>query len=312
MSDQPYLLRLTATLGESARHLPADFCRRQAEYFRRCQNEDGGFAGRDGLSDLYYTAFALRGLAILGELDRETALRATAYLGIRRTGTAQVVDFFSFLYAAVLVQSACSVDLLADAPTDWPRRVADVLESFRAPDGGYAKTPGGALGSTYQTFLVALCYEMLGQELPRAEEVVRFVRSRMRSDGGFVDIAPMSRSGTNPTAAGIALLQMMDALDGATKEAAAKMLLARQANEGGLTANGRIPMADLLSTFTGAWTLYTCGALRRLDVPAARRYVESLSDAKGGFRGGHWDLGVDVEYTFYGIGALALFSWAES
>jgi hypothetical protein len=30
--------------------------------------------------------------------------------------------------------------------------------------------------------------------------------------------------------------------------------------------------------------------------------------AGGGFRGGLWDEGVDVEYTFYGLGVLGLFA----
>jgi hypothetical protein len=37
-------------------------------------------------------------------------------------------------------------------------------------------------------------------------------------------------------------------------------------------------------------------------------YVRSLEKAGGGFRGGLWDEGDDVEYTFYGLGALALLS----
>ena len=37
-----------------------------------------------------------------------------------------------------------------------------------------------------------------------------------------------------------------------------------RSEEGGLRANGRIPIADLLSTFTGGWTLYQLGALDRL------------------------------------------------
>ena len=44
------------------------------------QRADGGFAGRQGLSDLYYTSFALRTLAILGELHGSVAERAAGFL----------------------------------------------------------------------------------------------------------------------------------------------------------------------------------------------------------------------------------------
>jgi geranylgeranyl transferase type-2 subunit beta len=76
--------------------------------------------------------------------------------------------------------------------------------------------------------------------------------------------------------------------------------------EGGLRANGRAPLADLLSTFTGAWTLEQLGALARIDTSAARRYAQALESSSGGFRGGLWDERSDVEYTFYGLGVLAL------
>ena len=66
--------------------------------------------------------------------------------------------------------------------------------------------------------------------------------------------------------------------------------------------------ADLLSTFTGCWTLADLGALDRADRPRVREYVLALQGPQGGFRGGTWDAGLDVEYTFYGIGALALFA----
>jgi geranylgeranyl transferase type-2 subunit beta len=78
--------------------------------------------------------------------------------------------------------------------------------------------------------------------------------------------------------------------------------------EGGLRANARAPLADLLSTFTAAWTLAQLGELGRLDTAELRRYAQSLELPGGGFRGGLWDDGCDVEYTFYGLGVLALLS----
>ena len=76
--------------------------------------------------------------------------------------------------------------------------------------------------------------------------------------------------------------------------------------EGGLRANDRIPLADLLSTFTGCWTLHQLGALDRINTHQAYHYVQSLELKTGGFLGGVWDEATDVEYTFYGLGSLAL------
>ena len=41
---------------------------------------DGGFAGREPGSDLYYTGFAVRGLAVLGGMDLPIAARVAGYL----------------------------------------------------------------------------------------------------------------------------------------------------------------------------------------------------------------------------------------
>src|SRR5262249_32053369 len=161
----------------------------------------------------------------------------------------------------------------------------------RTPDGGYAKSAGGAAGSTYHTFLVGLTYQLLGRPFPQPEAVLRFAQSRRREDGGYVEIAPMRRSGTNPTAAAFGVLQMLDeaevdhpGLTQETKENVLEFLGTMSSAEGGLRANGRAPLSDLLSTFTGAWTLHQLGALDRLDQTAALRYVQTLALATGGFR----------------------------
>src|SRR5206468_10838790 len=80
---------------------------------------------------------------------------------------------------------------------------------FRTSDKGYNKSPGATSGSTYHTFLVGLCFELLGRSLPNPDDVLRFVESRRREDGGYVEVAAMRRSGTNPTAAAIGLLHLL-------------------------------------------------------------------------------------------------------
>jgi geranylgeranyl transferase type-2 subunit beta len=306
MSSEPYLIRLTARLAEGIARQPDAFRERHANYLRACQNDDGGFAGRDPASDLYYTGFGLRGLMLLGALTPDIADRAATYLRTRLGGDATVVDFHSLLYSAGIIQAASGADVLAEAPPDWPERVANLLASFRSADGGFGKTPEAKAGSTYHTFLTALCYEMLGRELPDVETLVRFVRTRQRDDGGFVEVAPMRRSGSNPTAAAVGVLKMNDALDEVTRRRVVEFLVGTQSSEGGIQANVVAPLADLLSTFTGCWTLAECDALNQLDLDAARQYVRSLERPEGGFHGGVWDGGFDVEYTFYGLGAIAL------
>jgi len=306
MASGAYLQELNRRLSDGLRRLPEEFRACHVSYLRARQNPDGGFSGREGGSDLYYTGFALRSLAALDALPPEAADHAAAFLGQSLTQQTSVVDFFSLLYACLLVQANGGRDVLASSPQDWPERVAGTLETFRTADGGYAKSPGSNSGSTYHTFLVALTYQLLGKTVPLAEKVIGFVQSRRREDGGYVEIGPMRRSGTNPTAAAIGILQMLDALD--STEGTVHFLTEMLSPEGGFRANARAPLADLLSTFTSLWTLHQLGGLGRVDVNAPRHYAQSLAVAEGGFRGGLWDDSTDVEYTFYGLGVLALLS----
>jgi geranylgeranyl transferase type-2 subunit beta len=306
MTD-PYLARLTADLVEGLDKLPEGFRRRHATWLRANQNPDGCFSGREGGSDLYYTGFALRGLAVLQALTPELCEKASKFLRQKMQDSASVIDFFSFLVSAFLVQLGGGPDVLAEAPRDWPDRVGETFETFRTPDGGYAKSEGASAGSTYHSFLVMLALQLLDRGVPRAEELVAFVRARRREDGGYVEVPQMKRSGTNPTAAGVGVLQIADALDDDARRAAVAFLAKLPSElEGGFRANDRIPSADLLSTFTGSWTLYQLGASDRLDYHAIGSYVQALDQSSGGFRGGLWDAQVDVEYTFYGLGVLGL------
>ena len=66
------------------------------------------------------------------------------------------------------------------------------------------------------------------------------------------------------------------------------------------------PCGNLLSTFAGLTAMADLKYLATIDAAAARRYVESLQLPKGGFRGAAWDDRADLEYTFYGLGTLAL------
>lgn len=310
MPHDSYLHRLTRKLTDGLASLPAEARERHVAYLRAAQRPDGGWAGREGESDLYYTAFALRGLAVLDALDGDPADRASEYLRGSLGQHASVVDFFSLLYACVLLQVAGAADPLADAPANWPERVAATLESLATPDGGYQKMPGGATASTYHTFLVALCYEVLGRSLPRPGPVRDLVLSRRRDDGGFVEVTAMRRSGTNPTAAAIGLLELVApetlAPEAELHKTVTAFLLESVGEDGGLRANSRVPLSDLLSTFTGAWTLHQLGCFDRLPLGPLRRFLKETERAEGGYTAGFWDAGHDVEYTFYGLGTRAL------
>ena len=302
----PYLEQLTVRLAAGAMRLPEETRRRHAAMLADAQNEDGGFAGRRGPSDLYYTGFGLRGLALVGGLSEGVAAGAGRFLAERVARETSSIDFVSLVFSAVLLETLSGIDVFADAGRDPGQTVAATLDRFRRSDGGYAKNDRSPHGSTYHTFLAAACKQLVGLPLDDAPQMVGLVRSRRRDDGGFVELAPLNESGTNPTAAAIGFLRLADSLDEPTRERAAAFLAGMQSVEGGFRANRRIPVADLLSTFTALVSLADLDALAVVDVARARQYAESLGQPEGGFRGGVWDDTADVEYTFYGLGTLAL------
>jgi geranylgeranyl transferase type-2 subunit beta len=299
----PYLVRLADRLSRGLRGLEPERIARHRAFVRSRQQPDGGFAGREGDSDLYYTSFAVRSLAISGGLEPDEARRIGAYLASHSPETLSIVDLLSWLSAVAIVSASgggLSIQIDAD-------RIAERLESVRTRDGGYARTTAGAAGSTYQSFLVALAYELIGRPLPSRDALVEFVHNRQRDDGGFVEIAPMKRSGTNPTAAAVALLGMFAAIDDDLRDDVRGFLGDVKSDEGGFQANTRIPFADGLSTFTGLLSVQDLGLDDVIDSAAVRAFIAGqLEFPTGGFRGAAWDEQADVEYTFYGLGTLGL------
>lgn len=301
-----YLQQLTIRLAGGIGLLPEAVRQRHTSYFLAAQQDDGGFRGRDGESDLYYTSFALRGLSILGELHGEPAARAGDFLTQQMKQHQSIVDFFSLFYGANLVQAAAGIDLFKDSAPDWRDRTATFLNSLRREDGGFAKAAEGRQSSTYHTFLIILVMQLLERPVEEPERIISFLKHQEAEDGGWHEIKASKRAGTNPSAAAAASLRILESLEDEQKELTIDFLLDMQTDEGGLRANTRIPIADLLSSFTGALTLQDFEAFHELDVDAYQRFVNSLQLDSGGFMAAVWDESHDVEYTFYGLGCLAL------
>lgn len=301
-----YIQDLTIRLASGIGLLPEDIRGRHIEYLKLAQRADGGFGGRMGDSDLYYTAFGMRGLSILGELYGDTAEKAAGFLTAEMKTQQTIVDFFSLFYAANLLKFSAGIDIFADSDPNWPNQIADFLETLRRDDGGYAKATEGGAGSTYNTFLVMLVLELIEREVPDPESILRYLKSQMAEDGGWREIRASKRAGTNPTAAAVAILRMLDRVDDEVKELTIDFLFEMQTDEGGLRANTRIPIADMLSSFTGGLTLQDLGGFDEIEVEPFEKFVNSLQLPSGGFQAAAWDEAHDVEYTFYGLGCLAL------
>ena len=303
-----YLQELTLRLAVGASFIDEAIRVKHGRWLMSQQRPDGGFAGREGDSDPYYTAFALRALWILGELDETIGGRAAQFLRSRLDKRESIIDMISLIFSAAICEMAVGQIVLSDDDEAWRENVGRLLGSLRTGDGGFAKTPEGRAGSTYQTFLSVLCHQLIEIDVPDQRNIESFLESQAHVDGGYLEIRAAKRAGVNPTAAAIGTLKALDRLDPTRHESTSEFLADMQSDEGGLSANTRIPFADLLSSCTGLITLTDLSATARVDVGAIQRYALSMQAPDGGFVGFALDQTADVEYTFYGVATLALCS----
>jgi geranylgeranyl transferase type-2 subunit beta len=302
-----FLLELTRLLAAGLKDFDSQRTERHINLIQSFQRPDGGFAGRNGGSDLYYTSFAVRGLALLNALNESRSQQVAHYLKtVAAKQQYSLIDLVSWFYSFITVQMTGNTSSFANDDYLLIADLSTALETFRRSDGGYARTHEGGSSSTYHTFLAVLCYEMLGRTPPDVNLIVQFLLSRRRDDGGFVEIGPMKRSGTNPTAAAAVLLKRFQAIDNDVLLGIEDYLAKVKGDEGGFRANTQIPVCDLLSTFTGILTAQHLSLTHSIDAEASSRFVSQLELDKGGFRGAVWDGETDPEYTFYGLGSLAL------
>ena len=304
------------------------YARKHAAWLAGRQGEGGGFFNRRGQEELYYTAFGLRGLAILNALTPDIANRAITYLiEEARQGSPwrTAIMTTSWWDALALCEEAAGARVADALREESATATCHGLNELRRDDGGWAKTNMEGNGSVYHTFLAACTYGRMDRELPEPERVDAFTRDLEQPEGGFLENRYSKRPGTNGTTAGI-VLSVMRRGGGtlATAVAAAGwqnlpdilkrsvtrplsrhgrfMLSLRDDDEGGFRATPNAPFADLLSTYTALFSLRTLGQLVKDVGHAAIRYARSLEAPGGGYAGFAMEELTDCEYTFYGLG----------
>jgi prenyltransferase beta subunit len=291
-------LDMRQTVAKGARVL-GDSTVAVREFFQKHLHEDGGFEGRDGRGDLYYTVFGLEASLALGvPLDYE---RIAHYLDrIAVNASADLVQL------ACLIRCKANLDDLADRRIDPARMIATIecLELYRRRDGGFGLSPNAKGSSVYAAFLALGIYQDVGIVCPDAARLVRSIHSLQRPDGGYSNESTMTVSATAPTAAAVTILHY---LDEEIPEVALKWLVARAAPHGGFLA---IPMyfdesiPDLLSTATALHALFLADVALEALAEVNLDYIDSLWSAEGGFRGHPADDILDCEYTYYALLAL--------
>jgi len=288
MLDCPMLSALDGLHGLGILLVPEKFIEKHVEYVVCQQQADGGFPGRRGASDTYYTDFAAR---VLSLVPSDTwAHRAAKYME-QLGDPADVIDCFNRLNIARLLGKRgleAGVDLAG---------IRAALDRQRLPSGAFARK-GSTHPSAYHTFLGLLCLQMLGEHAP---DVTAAIANLHRSDGGYGDMPADAAGQTSPTAAAVFIHFASSRID----SRAMQFLTSMQAPDGGFRAHPDAPCGDLLSTFNVLTTLGMLFALDGIDLAAAARFLKSMAVRGGGFRSCAADSEPDIEYTYYGIGSVA-------
>ncbi len=307
MSPSLYFDLLDETLRVGTRGLSTAFVDAQVAFVVACQQSDGGFRGRGGGSDSYYTDFALRSLALLAP-GHAAFDRAANWFDCPARPVSSVVECFSLLSIRRTLQRCVAGDAEDSLPPsfcDLPA-VKERLYKHLLPPGGMARFDGDGRASAYHTFLGDLCFQMLGEVLPATGGAVRAVEALKRPDGGYAELNGQTASQTSATAAAVAFLMMHDALAPDRAAEAARFLVQMQSDDGGLKPHAAAGSGDLLSTFTGLATLAALAGVPAIDTAAVASFLRMSAQPRGGFLACAGDDSPDVEYTYYGVGIVAL------
>jgi len=276
-------------------YLPAEMLEETRSFLRRQQGAGGGFIGRGGSEDLYYTVFGIDAMHAAGIEPDAGPLGSF----IRSFGDGNGLDF---MHLSCLAR--CRARALPPDPA-VAVRVSRRIEEYRSLDGGYNPQKGAGRGSIYGCFLANAACEDLGIATPEPAKLLKSVLSLRMEDGYFANEWDIDLASTN---ASVGALLLIRRLGGQPDLKSVEWLMEQRHEAGGIRAGPLAPFPDLVSTATGLFALHECdsdpGARFR---EACVALIEALWQ-DGGFAGHLLEDAADCEYTFYGLLSLGCLS----
>ncbi|MGL6195729.1 MAG: prenyltransferase/squalene oxidase repeat-containing protein, partial [Thermoguttaceae bacterium] len=286
----PFIAKLTLQIASGTAKLDEEYKNSVANFFISMQDQTGekagGFRGRKGTGDLYYTGFALRGLALLGKLvDDNTARSVEQFIRNHISDEMQGADTVSLLFGVVLLELVTGRNVFQQQGINTSEWAKEQLFKFRCHDNCFASSTKTPFSSTYHTFLVYSTLEIVAPDVFNNPDILTQVAStilqRQKQDGGFVELEMLKHSGTNPTVAAVGLLSILCNHLAASQvpgnneflqkistslNSGLEFLASQQTVEGGYRANCRVPIPDLLSTFTVLSVLFDQNRYKMVNI----------------------------------------------
>lgn len=256
-------------------------------------NPDGGFKGRDGRSDLYYTVFGLEALIALGGSFPQDRTADFLQKFIKQND-------LDLIHLAALIR--CYANLLDNNFEKGLRgRFIKKIEQFRCKDGGYANKMGLDNGTIYGCFFALAAYQDLQLDMPDYTKVIECIQALSTPEGAFTNNQKIQTGSTNATAAAMTVLHHLhQPIDKKTGD----WLFTQCTSSGGFRAMPAAPIPDLLSTATALHALVIAGFEINAVKDKCLDFIDSLWCSKGAFYGNCTDTTLDCEYTYYGLLAL--------
>ena len=261
-----------------------------ADFLRGLINEDGGFADRNGKSDLYYTVFGVEALlALQADFDRKKVLDYLA---------GQNINALDFIHTACLARPLADLQIQIEKPLR--NAILQNIEKAKCPDGGFSRE-GSPTADIYGSFFALCAYQDLKGEPPDKKQLLKFIDSLRQKNGAYLNESTSTAGLSTSTAAAITILNSLNA---PVSDSTINWLMDRYCQDGGFCAAENIPIPDLLSTATVLHALCANG----VDISGMKQqtlnFLDTLWSSRGAFCGSCADDTLDCEYTYYGLLAL--------
>lgn len=285
---EPVSIKLLSTLARGKTKLGKEPLARVTDFVNSQRLADGGFMGKSGKPDIYYTLFGWMLSYVLGiKPDHQ---KMSDYLKGQDERRMDLIHYAAYKRCQMISQLAGGdkARLLLNALRAMPVRR---LEDFKGLSHNDPESP-------YTQFVWLSLLEDSGNRIPGKEEVLLSLKHYRIEGGGFSNIRNGLSASTNATTAALSVIGQLDKYgNGADID----YLWETQKESGGFGATENSPLPDLLSTATA---LFTLRCYNRKPKVSPADFIEAHWHDHGGFSATIMEDCSDVEYTFYGLLAL--------